>query len=609
MAVCRYSGIYLQRDGSRRDGCATFWRSSLLRPALVRQLWYSQYDLKDNVALFVLFEPHTEASAAQQELQPGIEQQQQVQPLMSNPQLLQQQLQEEQHQQRHKQDLLSQWLPRGWLHGSHHQHHHHQQQQQHRALARSGSLGSPFANSSSGNHSIYQQPADVMQSTMWRSQTWAGSTGNSSSGSKGRHNSRSSRHGRRHSSRVESHAYGATAASWDGIQQQPQQLQVEPMQLAPDWHKCGILVANTHIIFTPDKGEVKLGQARMLVQEAADMARWYLQQQQPQQEQQQQQRQPMASAAGQTSSSSTSSRVNDFFMETQATEDVIAQSAAAAGKGCDGVVTVIAGDFNATPNSPIYTFMAQGQVNLHRVNRRNVSHMTSGGSHSHKGYRGFRRLQKRKSVEDQRRSLEHQRSSLEQRSAFSGLPSMQNSSSTAEEQGSVAAYAVQASAGSSELPANATGNLSSTPVRMNSITGGSSSYPSPGSPPQSSKLFSWSDKECRRAAGMSYEELLEASSSITTSPSAAVAAASDRPASPGTKIAKAAVAFGARVAAGAGAAAASVAASAAAELGGPFDALRGAPADGVGPLLLRHDLQLQSSYMSVLGESIKPSTG
>lgn len=34
----RYSGIYLQRDGGRRDGCATFWRTSLLRPVLVRQV-------------------------------------------------------------------------------------------------------------------------------------------------------------------------------------------------------------------------------------------------------------------------------------------------------------------------------------------------------------------------------------------------------------------------------------------------------------------------------------------------------------------------------------------------------------------------------------------
>jgi hypothetical protein len=34
------------------------------------------------------------------------------------------------------------------------------------------------------------------------------------------------------------------------------------VQLAPEWQRCGLLVANTHIIFTPDKGEVKLGQVR-----------------------------------------------------------------------------------------------------------------------------------------------------------------------------------------------------------------------------------------------------------------------------------------------------------------------------------------------------------
>ncbi|WIA41917.1 hypothetical protein OEZ86_009232 [Tetradesmus obliquus] len=151
---------------------------------------------------------------------------------------------------------------------------------------------------------------------------------------------------------------------------------LEQLQLAPEWQRCGLLVANTHIIFTPDKGEVKLGQARMLVQEASQMAEWYLQQQQELDE-------AAAAAAGSSSSSS----------------GVRGGCAAVAPRG---VATIIAGDFNATPHSPMYTFLSKGCVDLHKVNKRNVSHMSSAGSPFAKGYRGFRRVHRRRSTDEQR---------------------------------------------------------------------------------------------------------------------------------------------------------------------------------------------------------------
>eukprot|EP00878_Enallax_costatus_P017115 GHUV01017970.1.p1 GENE.GHUV01017970.1~~GHUV01017970.1.p1 ORF type:complete len:778 (+),score=281.41 GHUV01017970.1:24-2357(+) len=600
-----YSGIYLQRDGSRRDGCATFWRNSLLRPALVRQLRYSQYDLKDNVALLVLFQPHRQAAAAGMvaEQQDAVHQQQ-MQPCMTNEQLLQQQQHEQQQHQRHKQDLLSQWLPRGWLHNSH----------AHKSLSRAASLGHSRQDGSSAD-SIYQQPDAVMHVSAAHSTSWGPMPGSSSSSSSRRH-SKSSKHSSRRSSRdahsaVPAGGFGA-GASWE----QQQQLS-EPLQLAPEWHNCGILVANTHIIFTPDKGEVKLGQARMLVQEAAQMAQWYLDQQQ--------QRRQLGWPVSSTQPSNSDAMLN---RPQHASSSTAGSLPAASADAPNGVVTIIAGDFNATPHSPMYTFMARGEVDLHRVNRRNVSHMASGGNHLHKGYKGFRRAQKRKSIEEQRNSLEQQQwqpGVVPGDSLASQLASSDNNIPRA--QSGPAAYHMPAAAVTGDLAAvqagryvpgqqqhvdavvqcsssasTATAGIFSSPAKANSLdSSNNNSYPSPVSAQLNNKLYRWSDKECRRAAGLSYDELLEASSSICEASDLA-SAASEQPASPSSKIARAAAAFGARVAAGAGAAAASVAASAAAELGGPFEALRGTVGDGVGRLLLKHGLQLQSSYVSVLGE-------
>jgi hypothetical protein len=283
--LCRYAGIYLQRDGGRRDGCATFWRTSLLQPALVRQLRYSQYDLKDNVALLVLFEPHSMHSTAEAgpaSTQAGPLLQQQVQPQLSSVQLQQQERQEQQSQQQHKQDLISQWLPRSWRNSSgggsgSGQPHHQQHSKVHlrpapQLHANSGS------SSSSGLHSLYQLPVDVGAQ---RGRSWAGngptvnissnpssalgerssSKSSSSSGRSGRlgrlgSRSRSGRSG------AGAHLSAAAAAgsSSDGMNGAAAAAAVDQVQLAPAWQRCGLLVANTHIIFTPDKGEVKLGQ-------------------------------------------------------------------------------------------------------------------------------------------------------------------------------------------------------------------------------------------------------------------------------------------------------------------------------------------------------------
>lgn len=554
----------------------------------MRQLRYSQYDLKDNVALLVLFEPHKTASTAQQV--DSQQQQQQVQPPLVSQQLAQQQVQEQQQEQRHKQDLLSQWLPRNWLHSSHQQHLKHHGQ--HKQLGRSASLN--LHPSSPGD--LYQQPDGTLQH------------GYSLDSSKG---TRSSKHGNR--SRHRKHdgkqcSPNFADGSVDDLQQCPEQV---PLQLAPDWLNCGILVANTHIIFTPDKGEVKLGQARMLVQEAAQMAQWYLNQQQQEQEgptaskQTHVQRSTGGGGAGLDSKRNTQDGCNSSSSK-QAEEPASAPH---------GVVTIVAGDFNAIPQSPMYSFMADGCVDLHQVNKRNVSHMACGGSSLHKGYKGFRRASKRKSMEEQRRSMEQQRTNLDCQQqpqqlvngevalvATAAGAASAGPSTAASPAGLPYSTQQQSAAGSSALrsnsagPAAAAGTVASSPARSSSM----GSYPILGSPYSSSKLHRWSDKDCRRAAGMSFDELVEASST------AGPVATADRPASPSTKIARAAAAFGQRVAAGAGAAAASVAASVAAELGGVVagggSRCSAGDAGAVKPLLLRHSLQLRSSYFDVLGE-------
>jgi endonuclease/exonuclease/phosphatase family metal-dependent hydrolase len=75
----------------------------------------------------------------------------------------------------------------------------------------------------------------------------------------------------------------------------------------------------------------------MLVQEASQMAEWYLQQQQE-----------LDQAAADSGSSSS-------------------RRGGCAAVAPRGVATIIAGDFNATPNSPMYTFLSKGCIDLHKV--------------------------------------------------------------------------------------------------------------------------------------------------------------------------------------------------------------------------------------------------
>lgn len=285
LCVCRYAGIYLQRDGGRRDGCATFWRTSLLQPALVRQLRYSHYDLKDNVALLVLFEPRgmrDSAAEGADSAQDGPLLQQQVQPQLSSPQLQQQERQEQQAQQQHKQDLLSQWLPRSWRNsssGSGGGGLPHQQQHSKVHLRPAPPLHGSSSNNSGSSflNPVYQLPADV---DVQRSRSWAGSSpanssssaaglGERSSASKssskggrlGRLGSRS-RSSKSAAAQTPAAAAAAVGSNNEGLNDAAAAA-VEQLQLAPEWQRCGLLVANTHIIFTPDKGEVKLGQVRV----------------------------------------------------------------------------------------------------------------------------------------------------------------------------------------------------------------------------------------------------------------------------------------------------------------------------------------------------------
>jgi hypothetical protein len=255
----------------------------VLQPALVRQLRYSQYDLKDNVALLVLFEPHSMHSTAEAgpaSTQAGPLLQQQVQPQLSSPQLQQQERQEQQSQQQHKQDLISQWLPRSWRNSSSGgsasgQPHHQQHSKMHLRPAPQLRANSGSSSGSGGLHSLYQLPVHVQTQ---RSRSWAGngptynnssspsalgerssSKSSSKSGRLGRLGSRSKSSRNAAGGQANAAAAAAAGSSSDGMNGAPATA-VEQVQLAPEWQRCGLLVANTHIIFTPDKGEVKLGQ-------------------------------------------------------------------------------------------------------------------------------------------------------------------------------------------------------------------------------------------------------------------------------------------------------------------------------------------------------------
>ncbi|GMH37741.1 hypothetical protein BSKO_05614 [Bryopsis sp. KO-2023] len=52
-----YEGHFAQRSGGRSDGCATFWRSASFSMLKMETIHYSDFDLRDNVALLVLLQP------------------------------------------------------------------------------------------------------------------------------------------------------------------------------------------------------------------------------------------------------------------------------------------------------------------------------------------------------------------------------------------------------------------------------------------------------------------------------------------------------------------------------------------------------------------------
>ena len=53
-ATCRYQGVYEQRAGDRCDGCATFWNPDRFEAVGVDRIQLAQHGLKDNVALLVM---------------------------------------------------------------------------------------------------------------------------------------------------------------------------------------------------------------------------------------------------------------------------------------------------------------------------------------------------------------------------------------------------------------------------------------------------------------------------------------------------------------------------------------------------------------------------
>jgi hypothetical protein len=559
----------LQRDGGRRDGCATFWRTSLLRPALVRQVRYSQHDLKDNVALLVLFEPRN-ATVEQAVAAAAAKQQQQQQLAAVGGQ--RSSLDQQQQQPMGVQDMLRSWLPSGWFDSS-------------------GSNG-------------------IMSYTRTSSQLLLQPVHSSHRQGTGTSHSHHHHHhpGRLYYCPVE---LGADAAAPHSSS--PKQRQQQPgsscssscsSSSAPEWVRCGVLVANTHIMFTPEKGDCKLGQARLLLHEAQAMAEWYLEQQQLSQAVSDGDRQLHAAATAAAGSGDPSSSGQTGVLAS----------------GMQAVATILAGDFNSTPSSALYHFVSRGLLDLHTVSKRNVSHMagaaSSSGSH-HKGYRGFRRA----AEHSRRRSIELQRQpsggagSSPRVGAAAGASSSSYSvlgreGSSSSSSGPAAAMAVAA--------ATAGGASAAGLVRSSSTAAADGGVPLGSSPPpaaalphqyqqQQARQHRWSDKEVRRAAGMSYDELVSDSEAHVMAaqlqPSQQQSSAAAAPAaSSSAQIARAAAVFGQQVAAGAGAAAAATAAASAAAAVSTQQQESGVGSPPRQPLLLRHGLQLKSSYHAVLGE-------
>jgi len=140
----------------------------------------------------------------------------------------------------------------------------------------------------------------------------------------------------------------------------------------------GLLVANTHIIFAPERGDVKLGQVRTLVQAAADMAQVLASDS------------PEYCAADFSSPTSPDPATDGTGARTNPTQQQQRQRQQQRRRlECSrprrhGVI--VCGDFNALPGSPVYDFVIKGQLDLSTVNRRSVT-----GFKGQKGYKGLRR--------------------------------------------------------------------------------------------------------------------------------------------------------------------------------------------------------------------------
>jgi len=59
----RYDGTYAKRGGDKPDGCATLWRTDAFRLLAEETIHFSEYALRDNVALIVVLEARQQADA------------------------------------------------------------------------------------------------------------------------------------------------------------------------------------------------------------------------------------------------------------------------------------------------------------------------------------------------------------------------------------------------------------------------------------------------------------------------------------------------------------------------------------------------------------------
>ncbi|KAK3289699.1 hypothetical protein CYMTET_2881, partial [Cymbomonas tetramitiformis] len=125
----------------------------------------------------------------------------------------------------------------------------------------------------------------------------------------------------------------------------------ESLRMKSQYGRRHLVVCNTHILFNPKRGDIKLAQVRMLMEQLAEFS-------------------------GRTEQMMTSDSTDRSSSEAPAASLPPERGAEAASSEGDGeqakAAVVIAGDFNAIPHSGIYHFMAEGRLDCLSLDRRRM---------------------------------------------------------------------------------------------------------------------------------------------------------------------------------------------------------------------------------------------